>query len=363
MQEWQDSSPLCCCEYWNIQQERSHILGCCCNCEDLDDGVERIFVCEQVPFQQVKNIMSTFQDRLRIPWRGGAKQISIDSALPLFLLPVLVYVAAQSVWCTLLVLLIMLLSLCYLYSVFMRFLPRTKFFFVWTLTSAVLLLLVFELSVVPFLEIMPQENCVLIGLVISSGICLYKVRTRAEQNFVIPANMDEETDLACSVCKRRVPPRTFHCRVCQACVIKRDHHCVWLDCCIGDKNHQLFMLGALLSAAALVYGAILTLTTVCHPSFYIMETILLPDDCSDVYHDFVIALCFVSSIYCLIIAFLLLLLLGHQCWLITLGMTGQEWRCVQGSTWCAALRSDRPHSHGLLNNWLEFLSCRRSLRE
>jgi len=63
--------------------------------------------------------------------------------------------------------------------------------------------------------------------------------------------------------------------------------CCRLDCCIGDKNHQLFVLGALLSAAALVYGAILTLTTVCHPSFYIMETILLPDDCSDVYHDFV----------------------------------------------------------------------------
>jgi hypothetical protein len=137
--------------------------------------VLRIFVCERVPFQQVGNIMSTFQDRLRIPWRGGAKQISIDSALPIILQPVLIYVAAQSVWCTLLVLLIMLLSMCYLYSVFMRFLPRTKFFFVWTLISAVLLLLVFELSVVPFLEIMPHENCVLIGLVISSGICLHKV--------------------------------------------------------------------------------------------------------------------------------------------------------------------------------------------
>lgn len=62
--------------------------------------------------------------------------------------------------------------------------------------------------------------------------------------------------------------------------------CCRLDCCVGDKNHQLFVLGTLLSAAALVYGAILTLTTVCHPSFYIMETILLPDDCSDVYHDF-----------------------------------------------------------------------------
>ncbi|XP_021942036.1 probable protein S-acyltransferase 16, partial [Zootermopsis nevadensis] len=94
------------------------------------------------------------------------------------------------------------------------------------------------------------------------------------------------TELVCSVYRRRFPPSTFHCRICQACVIKRDHHCVWLDCCIGDKNHQLFVFGVLFSAGALVYGAILTITTVCHPSFYIMETVLLPDDCSDVYHDF-----------------------------------------------------------------------------
>ncbi|XP_021917463.1 palmitoyltransferase ZDHHC23 isoform X2 [Zootermopsis nevadensis] len=307
--------------------------------------------------------MSTFQDRLRIPWRGGAKQISIDSALPIFLQPLLAYIAAQSVWCTVLVSMVMLLSMCYLYSVFVQFLPRTKFFFVWTLTSAVLLLLVFELSVVPFLEIMPHENCVLMGLVVSSGICFYKVRTRADLSCVVHANVGDETELVCSVYRRRFPPSTFHCRICQACVIKRDIHCVWLDCCIGDKNHQLFVFGVLFSAGALVYGAILTITTVCHPSFYIMETVLLPDDCSDVYHDFMIALCFVSSIYCIVIAFLLLILLGHQCWLITLGMTGQEWRCVQGYTWCAALRSDRPHSRGLLCNWKNFLSCRKSVRE
>ncbi|XP_069691820.1 palmitoyltransferase ZDHHC23 isoform X1 [Periplaneta americana] len=364
-QEWQDNSPLCCCEYWNINQERSHILGCCCNCEDFDESVERLVVCERVPFQRVSNVMSTLQDRLRIPWRGGAKQISLDSALPLVVQPLLAYIAAQSVWCTAVVALVLLLCMFYLYSTFVRFLPRTKFFFVWTLTSIVLLLLVFEFSVVPFLEIMPHENCILIGLVISSGICLYKVRSRAEQNFVVHSDMGEETELVCSVCRRRVPPRTFHCRICQACIVKRDHHCVWLDCCIGDKNHRLFVVGVLLSVSALVYGAFLTLTTICHPSFYFMETILLPDDCSDVYHDFTIALCFISSIYCIVMAFLLLLLLAHQCWLITLGMTGQEWRCVQGSghVWCAGLRSERPFSHGLLHNWLEFFSCLRSPKD
>lgn len=135
----------------------------------------RLIVCERVPFQRVSSIMNIFQDRLRIPWKGGAKQISIDSALPIVLQPLLAYIAAQSVWCTVLVSLIMLLSMCYLYSIFIQFLPRTKFFFVWTLTSAILLLLVFEFSVVPFLEIMPHENCVLMGLVISSAICFYKV--------------------------------------------------------------------------------------------------------------------------------------------------------------------------------------------
>jgi hypothetical protein len=78
---------------------------------------------------------------------------------------------------------------------------------------------------------------------------------------------------------------------------------------------------------------------------------------------FRIALCFVSSLYCIVMASLLLLLLGHQCWLITLGMTGHEWRCVQGHTWCAALRSDRPQSRGVLNNWRDFVSCHKLSRD
>jgi hypothetical protein len=28
--------PLCCCEYRNRRGERAHVLGLCCDCEDLD---------------------------------------------------------------------------------------------------------------------------------------------------------------------------------------------------------------------------------------------------------------------------------------------------------------------------------------
>lgn len=32
---------LCCCEYIDIDNERNHLLGCCCNCVDLDLCVDR----------------------------------------------------------------------------------------------------------------------------------------------------------------------------------------------------------------------------------------------------------------------------------------------------------------------------------
>nr|CAD7586057.1 unnamed protein product [Timema genevievae] len=294
-QEWKYSgvnSPLCCCEYYNTEQERSHLLGCCCNCEDLDQGFDRaiadetilkqlpvkhgnrhreniawlvafisvvtkalirlfiisiksdsfrshdliLVVCERVPVERIAGIMSTFQDRLRVPWRGGAKQISMDSLLPIILQPLLAYIAAQNVWCTLLVFVSIHICIFYMYNIFMKFLPRTKFFLMWTLTSIVLLMTVFEINVVPLMEILPEENFVLIVFVVAALACAYKVRSRAPLNHVPhidPADATgmvgngKATEEVCSVCRKRVPPRTFHCRICQACVTKRDHHCVW----------------------------------------------------------------------------------------------------------------------------------------
>lgn len=58
-----------------------------------------------------------------------------------------------------------------------------------------------------------------------------------------------------------------------------------LDCCIGSDNNKLFSWGVFFGMAALFYGSNLTLTTVCHP-FVFYKTILLPDDCSDVYYNY-----------------------------------------------------------------------------
>ena len=35
------ADPLCCCEYVNVDGERSHILAVCCDCEAIDDTFDR----------------------------------------------------------------------------------------------------------------------------------------------------------------------------------------------------------------------------------------------------------------------------------------------------------------------------------
>lgn len=36
------SDPLCCCEYYASDGSRSHLLGICCDCEELDDACDRL---------------------------------------------------------------------------------------------------------------------------------------------------------------------------------------------------------------------------------------------------------------------------------------------------------------------------------
>lgn len=57
-----------------------------------------------------------------------------------------------------------------------------------------------------------------------------------------------------------------------------------LDCCIGSSNLKWYLRCLFFSAIAFIYGSNLTMTSVCHP-FKLIGTVLLPDDCSDVYHQ------------------------------------------------------------------------------
>jgi len=177
----------------------------------------------------------TVWERLRNPcgWRAGAKQISVDAMLPLLVVPTLAVMAAQAVSCTILVFLATPVLVYYLHHNFLRFLLRTKFFLMWTITSVLMLMLVFELSVVPLLEIVPEENFLFIVCVVGGIWCGYRAKLNADsaaQEGAISMQgleLGEGSGELCTTCRRRAPPKAYHCRLCQTCILNREYHCKW----------------------------------------------------------------------------------------------------------------------------------------
>ncbi|KAG5308864.1 ZDH23 Palmitoyltransferase, partial [Acromyrmex insinuator] len=275
----------------------------------------------------------TVWERLRNPcgWRAGAKQISVDAMLPLVVVPILAMIAAQAFLCTVAVFVVTPVFIYYLHHNFLRFLLRTKFFLMWTITSVLMMMLVFEISVVPLLEILPEENLVFMVCVVGGMWCGYKTKLNADASIQENAGAVDVLELGdgsgelCATCRRRTPPKAHHCRLCQTCILNREYHCKWLDCCVGSSNLRWYMSCLFFSAIAFIYGSNLTMTSVCHP-FILIGTILLPDDCSDVYHQLDIAFCFVSALYSLFVGLVLFCYLIYHLRLLYIGTTSNERR-------------------------------------
>ncbi|CAD1479630.1 unnamed protein product [Heterotrigona itama] len=283
----------------------------------------------------------TMWERLRNPcgWRAGAKQISVDAMIPIFAVPTLAVIAAQTVLCTVIIFVATPILVYYLHHNFLRFLLRTKFFLMWTITSVVMLMLIFEVSVVPLLEILLEENVVFIMCVVGGIWCGYMTRSNAdsvtqEGTLTQGLELGEGSGELCITCRRRAPPKAHHCRM--------------LDCCIGSSNLRWYLGCLFFSAIAFIYGSNLTITSVCHP-FILIGTVLLPDDCSDVYHQLDIALCFVSALYSLLVGLVIVCYLIYHLWLIYLGTTSNERRLLEAGS---------PYDHGMLKNVSRLFCCK-----
>ncbi|KOC69034.1 putative palmitoyltransferase ZDHHC23 [Habropoda laboriosa] len=297
----------------------------------------------------------TVWERLRNPcgWRAGAKQISVDAMIPIFAVPSLAVIAAQTVLSTVIIFVATPILVYYLHHNFLRFLLRTKFFLMWTITSVVMLMLIFEISVVPLLEILPEENLVFITCVVGGIWCGYMTRLNAdsatqETTLTQGLELGEGSGELCITCRRRAPPKAHHCRMCQTCILNREYHCKWLDCCIGSSNLKWYLGCLFFSAIAFIYGSNLTMTSVCHP-FILIGTVLLPDDCSDVYHQLDIALCFISALYSLLVGLVVVCYLMYHLWLIYLGTTSNERRLLETGS---------PYDHGMLKNVSRLFCCK-----
>lgn len=190
---------------------------------------------------EINVMVANIQDRLRIPWRGGARRISLDSAIPLIFFPTTLYFAARGFWHTVFLFLLVTLFLYLTHRTVRKYRVATKFFYVWTLTSALLVFLIFQILVVPMLDINGNENVMISLTMVGTAACFYITKKYAikshlkqdlemsyvnetDENIVL---LEEAEVIQCNTCKRAVPPRTYHCFVCKTCVIQQHIHSYW----------------------------------------------------------------------------------------------------------------------------------------
>lgn len=257
-------------------------------------------------------------------------------------------IAAQGwTWVTIVFIVTPLLFLWYYYKT-LYCKKRTRFFLAWSTISFFFLLGVFELEVVPYLEIMFMENFALMCFVATTGLFIFLVKSNSQPASFSAVELslpktDQLKKTRCDICSTLQPVRTYHCDLCGYCIHKRDHHSIWLDICIGSRNQKYYIVALIALLASCLYSSNLTLTTICHPTL-LGGVLLMPEDCSDVFGDIHIAICFVSAVYTLMIAALGFYHVFLQIWLICYNSTFLEWKQGQLGV----------YSKGLFKNFMEF---------
>lgn len=128
----------------------------------------------------MRQILLQIRDRVRM--LGGVKQISIDAVLPIVLLPLMFSIAAINFYFMMVICIVMPLFLGYAQWLRKSFAPRTKFFFMWSLWSAIYLWILFEMTV-PLMELLPEENFIFITTLFTAAFCFYKVSSKKRRHF------------------------------------------------------------------------------------------------------------------------------------------------------------------------------------
>ncbi|XP_030383504.1 palmitoyltransferase ZDHHC23 isoform X2 [Scaptodrosophila lebanonensis] len=307
-------------------------------------------------------MLIAFQDRLRIPWHGGAKRVSPAALAPGLIVPLMLGLAALNANTAMVLMLTLVGFTIWGLRLAERTATRTTFFLSWLIFSLLYMIIIFEFEV-PLLELLPEENCILVLISAASLYCFFRTKQLAPQNFVtaqygttprdelpgiaeassgeeqaeqqeheaatahISLQMDnvlniDDDDLGgaggsegaslmhsqpniCEICRKCTPTRSSHCAVCGSCIKRYSHHSFWLNCCIGELNYRWYLLGLTTAELALLLGANLTLTAVCHPFLvvrFLGVPFLLPDDCSEVFEDFELGISFAVAGYALLMA-------------------------------------------------------------
>jgi len=260
--QYQDPSPLCCCEYYTNEGDRSHLLGLCCDCEALDLAVDRVVSGREVKSEMIREIIDVVEERLRLPWRGGAVRIPLGKVLPIIMLPSLLWVATLH---PLMLVIVFLLMLPMLFLTVVRTVikhrPKTQFFLFWSYTSAAYLFYVYQVKCVGLFWGLPK--------VISWWENLFMV-TGSTLSLVLYVRMKSES-------RRRRNSDGRMCRICEQMVVEKDHHCVWLNMCVSSSNRKMFIMFLTTTSLTAAHLALMLSSAACPGP--LLGPVLLPQPC------------------------------------------------------------------------------------
>uniref|UniRef100_A0A8C9Z5I3 Palmitoyltransferase n=4 Tax=Sander lucioperca TaxID=283035 RepID=A0A8C9Z5I3_SANLU len=402
----EEEETLCCCEYVNRLGERSHVVACCCDCEDLDDACDRFMKREPQKPESLSHVAEVFTDRIRMPWLwGGARKVDLSIIPPLILLPVLLHLAALHFLLGMAILTALPGLVLWYYYFTHRKKGQTLFFLSLALFSLAYMYYLFITYVLPSGDVSLVQLAVVTVGVILTLVAL--VHTKREPGIVRPnkeavhstvtyyspladrdpvinggrqdvtmtvANRAGSSEHAgvelkessqrnwCPACRVVRPPRAGHCRICGVCVLRLDHHCVWLNSCVGQLNHRSFLLTLVLFLLTSLYGISLVLQSVC-PNQHLLTALLY---CPGVYNQYSSALCFTCAWYSGIVTCGLLHLLVVQVINVSYNVTEREARIAlrdktaRRAYWGLVVDTG-VYSRGFRGNWEEFMTMGEKL--
>ncbi|RVE55117.1 hypothetical protein evm_000015 [Chilo suppressalis] len=249
--------------------------------------------------------------------KSSNKKMDLDAVLPFIILPILLLIATLSHIITIIIMVVIGMGTLYVVSR-PRQKNRSPFFFSWTLSSGICMFLVFELGVLRLLEITQLENFIFLLLLACTCYFFYKMKAIADYELATGSSKGK-------VYSPVLTADSHYCQICQIEVNEKFFHSIWWDCCVLRPNYIHFLAGQVFAFGTLLVGVNLGLTTVCQP-FVFYGTILLPQDCEDVYYEFELAICFVACIYGVGYLFVISIVLLHQLLVYIPKYSEPQWR-------------------------------------
>lgn len=137
--------------------------------------------CEHVPASLIDRFLDTLTDRCRIPGitGGGAIRVNLELATPIVVLPLSLILAATGPIMTAVVLCLIPVFCVTFYQTWRRRVKktRTKFFFVWGLTSLIFMYFLFEMIICANTQVSYLDNVLISSAVIGMCVALFFAKT------------------------------------------------------------------------------------------------------------------------------------------------------------------------------------------